>query len=69
MQFKITGILAENVEDNSADNSTDTSNTGQTQPTQSGEEFFFAPYVDATLYPFPLLTQIAKQTNNYSYVL
>ena len=40
------------------------SGTNQIQSTQSSEEVFFAPHVDATLYPFPLLTQIAKQTNN-----
>jgi len=29
----------------------------------------FAPYVDSTLYPFPLLLEISKQTDNYNYVL
>jgi len=31
--------------------------------------FYFAPYVDITLYPFPLLSQISTKTNNYNYIL
>jgi len=57
-------------------NDTDENNTSQDNKPSSSvnkpttkQEFYFAPYVDATLYPFPLLSEISKQTNNYDYVL
>ncbi len=38
-------------------------------PVTEKSSFIFAPYVDSTLYPFPLLSKISQQTNNYNYVL
>ena len=53
-------------------NNSDTSNNNQetwNTTTPSTLNYSFAPYVDTTLYPFPLLWDIAKQTNQYDYTL
>jgi len=61
-KFKVTW------KENDSDTSNDNQETWNTT-TPSTLNYNFAPYVDTTLYPFPLLWDIAKQTNQYDYTL
>ena len=53
---------------NNQDNNTNNNENNNTF-TYWSNSFIFAPYVDTTLHPFPLLSDISNKTNNYNYTL